>query len=87
MSLTPTQKIILRAAVGHGGGLVCFALGDRRGTRVRALRRGDEVPIIIAYSNPEGQLKSRGLIEPLGDDRYTWRITDAGRAAIARCRP
>lgn len=79
--LTKTQKIILSAALSHERGLVRFAPGDRRGTRV-VRHPGHDIPLIIAYATPEYFLKARGLLVPYGNERHVWRITDAGRASI-----
>lgn len=84
--LTRTQKIILEAAASNDRGLVRFGPGDRRGTRVVRLD-GLGVPMIIAYAMPEYFLRARGLLAPYGNERHTYQITDAGRAAYAKAGP
>ncbi len=79
--LTETQVIILEAANAPPTGSVQFGAGDRRGTRVI---RVDDMgrPLIVAYSNPEWFLLGRGLLER-ANEPFVFRITDAGRAALA----
>lgn len=78
--LTDTQYRILKAAAING--TVLFARSDRKGTRVVKF---DELgrPVMIAYSNPEEFLVKRGLLEP-GNERHSYRITEAGRSKISR---
>lgn len=83
--LSPTQKFILHTAADTRDGVVVFGKPDRRGTR-KAGESATGHPIIIAYQTPEFFLKSRGLMELHGNERFTYRITDAGRAAIAKAR-
>ncbi len=80
--LTATQSIILQAAAASPSGAVGFGAGDRRGTRVVKI---DDMgrPWIIAYSSPEFFLAGRGLLAK-SNEPYVYRITDAGRAAIAK---
>lgn len=77
--LTATQIIILRNAKA---GPVRFYAGDRLGTRC-ARYDDDGFACIVAYSNPEHWLVVRGLLRPR-NERFTFDITDAGRAAIAK---
>lgn len=80
--LTETQWIILDAAVNSPTGSVLFGAGDRRGTRVAGF---DSIgrPVIVAYASPEYFLYSRGLMEKT-NERFAARITDAGRAKLAK---
>lgn len=87
MRLTPTQKIILKAAAENGRGLVDFGPGDRRGTRVAGYRQLDGTPIIIAYAWPEVSLVSRKLLRPYGNERHRYEITNAGLDAVAARQP
>lgn len=80
--LTLTQTIILTAAADSPSGSVGFGAGDRNGTRVAKI---DDMgrPWIIAYCTPEHFLLGRGLLSK-DNERYVYRITDKGRAAIGR---
>lgn len=80
---TETQRFILEVAARSPGGIVGFTAGDRSGTRV-AWYDGT-VPYITAYGTPEYFLKGRGWLAP-GNERHTYRITDAGREAIRKKR-
>jgi len=79
--LTRTQRIILLAARDAPGGLVEFARGDRKGTRI-ASRDALGVPLVVAYQNPEHFLKVRGLLAA-GNAPHTYRITELGRSVLA----
>ena len=84
--LTPTQRFILTTASSHPDGLVVMGAGDRQGTRVVG-RNKLGYPVIVSYSAPEYFLDARGLLQPYGRDKgmlHTYRITDAGRAALKR---
>lgn len=79
--LTPTQVLILTVAARTASGSVGFGAGDRGGSRVA---RYDDMgrPWIIAYSTPQYFLKARGLLVQTNEP-HVYRITDAGRAALA----
>lgn len=78
--LTPTQRIILKAAADNERGLVKFTAGDRQGTRV--VGRSDGIPVITAYSYPEWFLVQRGFLEH--HEGYIYKITPAGSNAVLR---
>lgn len=77
--LTATQIIILRNAKA---GPVRFFAGDRLGTRCTGYDDFGHA-CIVAYGEPERFLVSRGLLMPR-NERFTYDITEAGRAAIER---
>ncbi len=78
--LTKTQRIILCAAAQSPGGTVMFGEPDRRGTRIVGYDKLG-CPVVIAYCSPEYFLLTRGMLERT-NERYVFRITDAGRAAL-----
>lgn len=78
--LTATQIIILQHAKA---GPVRFYLGDRLGTRCVGYEDDTGTAKIVAYGTPEHFLKGRGLLRPR-NERFTYDITEAGRAAIAK---
>lgn len=82
--LTRTQHIILEAATRSPSGSVVMGAGDRRGTRIVRFDDMDR-PVVIAYANPEYFLLGRGLLAE-ANERYVYRITEAGRAMLNRKR-
>lgn len=80
--LTKTQTFILRTACANPAGLVKFGRGDRKGTRV-AGRDQLDIPITVAFGVPEYFLVVRRLLERYGNEPHQYRITLAGRVAIA----
>ncbi len=81
--LSPTQSFILRAAAKEADGSFIMGAGDRDGTRVVGRDDFGRI-VIVAYQTPEFFLKGRGLIESYGNGRFTYRITDQGRALVGR---
>lgn len=79
-ALTPTQRFIL-AHARDAGGVFFMYRGDRRGTRIGGRDEFDR-PGFVAYSEPTLWLVSRGLVEPFGNERHYFRLTDKGRALI-----
>lgn len=83
--LSPMQRRILSAMQDDEIGFAAFTGEQSRklGFGVFAAKHGGIV--IRAYQHPEFFLKSRGLIEQRERNvpGYWYRVTDAGRAALA----
>lgn len=84
--LSPMQRRILSAMQADELGFAAFTGEQSRkhGFGVFGAKHGGIV--IRAYQHPEYFLKSRGLIEQHERNvpGYWYRVTDAGRAALAR---
>jgi hypothetical protein len=81
--LTPVQAGVLRLPAPRGGEAYFLT-----GHRVRACREGPRDHAVETNTVTLHVLRQRGLIEPVqtgrpNDDQGRYRITDAGRAAVA----